>query len=174
MANLVYIATSLDGYIATSDGGLEWLTEIPNPEHNDYGFTEFLARVDAIVMGRNTFDVVLSFGQWPYTRKVFVLSNTLEHVPDHLIGRAEIIFGNPVQIVKDLHQRGYTDLYIDGGQVIQSFLSEGLVDEMIITRVPVLLGDGIPLFRSLEAPLHFTKVTTEVLSDLLVKSHYFR
>ena len=83
MANYVYIATSLDGFIADKDGGLDWLMEIPNPDKSDYGFAEFMNTVDALLMGRKTFEIVVSFGQWPYTKPVFVLSNSLKEIPDN-------------------------------------------------------------------------------------------
>jgi dihydrofolate reductase len=174
MVNYVYIATSLDGFIATADGGLDWLMEIPNPEQDDFGFSEFMDKIDAIVMGRNTFEVVHSFGQWAYTKPVFVLSNTLESLPDEYQGRAELLNGDPVIIVKQLDERGYHDLYIDGGNVIQNFLKDDLIDELIITRVSVLLGNGIPLFNDLNQILKFEHKETIVHSKDLVKSHYKR
>ena len=172
MANYIYIATSLDGYIASEDGGLEWLTEFPNPTNSDYGFNDFMQRVDALVMGRNTYEKVLSFGQWPYTKKVFVLSNNLKEIPEELADKVEIISGDIKAVTADLNKKGYVNLYIDGGKVIQSFLKEGLIDEMIITRIPILLGAGIPLFGKLDKPVQFDQVETEILDDLLVKSHY--
>ena len=84
MRNVIYIATSLDGFIAAKDGSIDWLMEIPNPEGSDFGFAEFFENIDAVVLGRNTFESVLSFGQWPYTKPVFVLSNSLKTVPGHL------------------------------------------------------------------------------------------
>src|SRR5512139_253634 len=102
MTNYVYIATSLDGYIASSDGGLDWLHEVPNPEQSDYGYAEFMSGVDAIVMGRNTFETVLTFGSWPYSVPVFVLSNTLEKLPESVAGKAEIIRGDLRQLVDEL------------------------------------------------------------------------
>jgi len=107
MANYVYIATSLDGFIATPDGGLDWLSEIPNPEQSDYGFTRFLNGIDAIVMGRKTFQTVLTFNSWPYNKPVFVLSNTLDTIPKIVADKAEIIKGDLQEIVKLLHDRGY-------------------------------------------------------------------
>lgn len=172
MANYIYIATSLDGYIASEDGGLEWLTEFPNPTNSDYGFNDFMQKVDALVMGRSTYEKVLSFGQWPYTKKVFVLSGKLNEVPEELSGKVEIISGDIKTVTADLNKKGYVNLYIDGGKVIQNFLKEGLIDEMIITRIPILLGAGIPLFGKLDKPVRFDKVETEILDDLLVKSHY--
>lgn len=172
MANYVYIATSLDGYIATEDGGIDWLSEIPNPNNSDYGFNDFIQKIDAIVMGRNTFEKVLSFGQWPYPKKVFILSNKLKKVPEELTDKVEIIAGDIKSVTADLNKRGFLNLYIDGGKTIQSFLKENLIDEMIITRIPILLGSGIPLFGKLEKIIRFDVVETEILDDLLVKSHY--
>lgn len=172
MANYVYIATSLDSYIADKNGGIDWLMNIPNPDRSDYGFNDFMQKIDALVMGKNTFQTVLSLGEWPYNKKVFILSNTLNSIPDHLKEKAEIISGKPKEINDYLAERGYKNLYIDGGKVIQSFLEEDLIDEIIITRIPVILGDGIPLFGKLEKPINFSEVRTEVLSKLLVKTYY--
>ena len=172
MKNYVYIATSLDGYIATEDGSVDWLSEIPNPNDSDYGFNDFIQGVDAIVMGRKTFEKVLSFGQWPYTKKVFVLSSKLKEVPKEVTDKAEIIAGDIKDITADLNKKGFMNLYIDGGKTVQSFLREGLIDEMIITRIPILLGSGIPLFGKLDKAIRFDEVETEILDELLVKSHY--
>ncbi len=174
MANFIYIACSLDGYIATEDGGIEWLMEIPNPEESDFGFVEFISSIDALVMGRNTYEKVLSFGEWPYTKPVFVLSNSLNDVSEELVDKAFIVKGALKNVLNQLKNEGYNNLYIDGGKVIQSFLKEDLIDEMIITSVPVLLGSGIPLFGKLVAKLHFKHIKTEVLNDMLVKNHYVR
>lgn len=174
MPNFVYIAASLDGFIATPDGGIGWLEEVPNPDGGDFGFADFLARVDAVVMGRKTFEKVLTFGEWPYNLPVFVATTTMRAVPRGLDGKAAIVSGRPAEIVATLDSRGYRSLYIDGGRLIQSFLAEDLVDELIVTRVPILLGHGIPLFGTLDRPVHFQHVGTEVLNDHLVKSRYRR
>ncbi|KAF0139961.1 MAG: bifunctional deaminase-reductase domain-containing protein [Stygiobacter sp.] len=174
MPNIVYIATSLDGFIAKKDGGIDWLLETPNPEGSDFGFSEFMKSVDAIVMGRNTFELVLTFGKWLYTKPVFVLSNTLQSVPKNVTDRAEILSGNPESIIKELNSRGYKNFYIDGGITIQKFLDQELIDELIITRIPILLGDGIPLFAGLTKEQNFEHLNTEVYNNSLVKSHYKR
>ena len=174
MANYVYIATSLDGFIAASDEGLEWLEAIDNPEQSDYGYSEFIKSIDSIVIGRNTFKQVLTFGQWVYNKPVFVLSNSLKKLPEHLLGKAEIVCGDIKELITQLNQKGYNNLYIDGGRVIQSFLQEDLIDEMIITRVPIILGKGIPLFGELEKHLQFRHKKTEIYNNTLVKSHYIR
>jgi dihydrofolate reductase len=174
MTNSVYVATSLDNFIASREGGLEWLNEVPNPGQSDYGFAEFMSRIDAVVMGRNTFETVIAFDSWPYPVPVFVLSASLKTLPEKVAGKAEIIHGDPRDLVKQLNERGYRNLYIDGGRTIQRFLQEDLIDEMIITRVPVLLGEGIPLFGNLEKSLEFRLERTEQLNDDLVKSTYSR
>lgn len=174
MANFVYIATSIDGFIATEDGGVEWLENVPNHDGSDLGFADFTARIDALVMGRKTYEKVLDFGQWPYEKPVFVLSNSLKSVPENLEGKADIVSGEIVSVIETLRSRGFQNLYIDGGKVIQSFLSQDLIDELIITRLPVLLGKGIPLFAELDEPLHFTHLSTKVLCDSLVQSRYIR
>ncbi len=148
--------------------------EIPNPEQSDYGYAELLKSIDAIVMGRNTFEKVLTFGQWVYDKPVFILSNSLTKLPEHILGQAEIIRGDIKQLITQLNQKGYKNLYIDGGRVIQSFLQEDLIDEMIITLVPILLGKGIPLFGQLEQHLRFRHKTTEIYNNTLVQSHYTR
>jgi len=174
LANIVYIATSLDGFIATKDGNLDWLDEIPNPDRSDFGFTEFMSNIDALIMGRITFEKVLTFDFWPYDKPVFVLSNTLSEVPDNYINKATIIKGNLNELIHRLHIDGYESFYIDGGKTIHNFLKEDLIDELIITKIPVLLGDGIPLFSSLNRSIKFKHKKTEVYNDSLVKSHYIR
>lgn len=174
MTNYVYIATSLDGFIATPDGGLDWLFDIPNPDQSDYGYSEFMGGIDAIVMGRNTFEKVLTFSDWPYNKPVFVLSNSLTAVPEPIVAQAEIVKGDIKSLVNQLHQRGYQNLYVDGGKIIQSFLKADLIDEMIITRVPILLGNGLPLFGQLDQSIKFNYKKTEVYDNTLVKSFYIR
>lgn len=174
MANYVFIAATLDGFIATPDGGIDWLEDAPNPEGSDFGYSEFVSRVDGILLGRATFEKVLTFEQWPYTKPVFVLTNTLESVPHFLEGKAQIVSGPLADIISSLRLQGFENLYIDGGQVIQSFLREDLIDELIVTRFPKLLGKGIPLFGDLDRIMDFSHVETEVIENYLVKSHYRR
>ena len=174
MTNYVYLAISIDGYIAGPDGNLEWLNNIPTPQQNDYGYSEFIKHIDAIVIGKNTFQKVLTLGNWPYRKPVFVLSNNLKEIPENLIGKVEIITGEITTVNIDLIKQGFKNLYIDGGQTIHSFLKEDLIDEIIITKVPILLGDGIPLFHKLDKQLKFKHVKTEIYNNNLVKSHYIR
>lgn len=174
MPNYVYIAASLDGFIARENGGIDWLTEIPNPDGGDFGFSKFMENIDAIVMGRNTFETVLTFGEWPYSKPVFVYSTKLKELPGQIKGKGEIVQGAPNEVVSLLNSRGFKNLYIDGGITIQSFLNAGLIDELIITRIPVLLGRGIPLFGEAHNEQKFIHRRTEILNDMLVKSHYIR
>ena len=174
MTNYIYIAESIDGFIARENGSIDWLLEIPNPDGSDYGFADFMKNIDALVMGRNTFETVVSMEFWPYEKPVFVLSKSLKNIPADKTGKAEIITGAPAEIVKRLNSRGFNNLYIDGGKTIQSFLKEGLIDEMIITRIPILLGKGIPLFGEIDCAQKFVHAGTEVLNGILVKSHYIK
>jgi len=174
MGNIVYIATSIDGFIARKDGNIDWLMEIPNPENSDYGFSAFMERVDGIIMGRNTFETVMSFSEWPYIKPVFVLSSGLKSVQEKYKGNAEVINGPLDEIVRSLNAKGFINLYIDGGKTIQSFLKQNLIDEMQITRIPIILGSGIPLFTEMELEVKFELVNTEILNKDLVKSIYKR
>lgn len=164
MANYVYLATSLDGYIADKDGGLNWLMEVPMPEDDDLGFSDFLSKVDALVMGRNTYEMVLSFGQWPYDIPIYVLSNTLQSLDPNFTNKATLIKGTPSEIIKHLAQKGHNNLYIDGGKTIQGFLKENLIDEMIITVIPKILGEGISLYERGSDLKKFKTYKTELLS----------
>jgi dihydrofolate reductase len=172
--NYVYIATSIDGYIATKSGDTEWLHELPNPNNSDYGYSEFIANIDALIMGRNSFEKVRTFETWPYDKKVFVLTNTLTEIPKDLIGKVEFISGKLDHILSSVHSQGFHNLYIDGGLVIQQFLEHDMIDELIITRIPILLGSGIPLFGELSKPLRFIHKETTVYDGAIVKSHLTR
>ena len=175
MTNIVYIATSLDGYIADKDNGLDWLNCVPNPHQDDMGFVDFMNSIDALVMGRNTFETVCGFDvPWPYNKPVFVLSNTLKSVPEKALGKAELISGSLSDVVAALKEKGHERLYIDGGKVVQSFMAEDMIDELIISRIPVVLGGGIPLFGSLPELQMFQHISTDVKVGAIVQSHYHR
>ena len=174
MSNYVFVATTLDGFIADKDGGIEWLTEVPNPNKIDYGYAELMKNTDALVMGRSTFEKVLTFGEWFYTKPVFVLSNSLTRIPENLEGKVEIVKGDIQDVVQKLNQQGHKRLYVDGGKLIQGFLKEDLIDELIINKIPILLGKGIPLFGDIDQKLKFKHMKTEVFNDSLVMSYYLR
>jgi len=172
MPNIVYIAASIDGYIAREDGNIDWLSEIP--DESDYGFFDFMKRIDGMIMGRKTFETVQAFDKWFYTKPVFVLSNSLDKITGNFSEKAELVKGNIKQVLESLAERGIRTLYIDGGKTIQSFLQQDLIDEMIITRIPILLGRGIPLFEKNDSELRFQHSSTETYTNGLVKSHYVR
>ncbi len=170
----VFIACSLDGFIAGKDGSLEWLASVNSPEGGDFGYGDFMKTVDAIVMGRKTFETVLGFGEWPYGVPVFVLSDTLASLPENLKGKAGLLRGPVSSIPATLAARGFASLYVDGGSTIRAFLREGLIDEMTVSTVPVLLGDGIPLFGETGAHAWFEVESSARLSPLLCQTRYRR
>ena len=166
----VFIATSLDGFIARADGALDWL---PAGGGEPHGYDEFIATVDAIVIGRKTFETVLGFDQWPYgTTPVVVLSSHPAALTAPAGARCDFMRGDPPEIVARLKARGMKHLYVDGGMTIQRFLEAGLIQRMIITRIPVLLGCGIPLFGALSHDIRLDHVTTRSFSSGMVQSEY--
>ncbi|HEU4789190.1 MAG TPA: dihydrofolate reductase family protein [Flavobacterium sp.] len=173
MKTTAYIGTSLDGFIARKDGEIDWLTQFENQEINQ-SYTEFINEIDAIVIGRGTFEKVLTFPTWFYQQKVFVLSTQIKEIPNNLKEKVTLLSMEPKELLHYLSNEGYSNIYVDGGKVIQSFLKENLLNELIITRVPVLIGKGIPLFGPLYKDLSFKHIQTKVYSNGLVKSHYER
>lgn len=175
MSNIVYVGCSIDGYIADKNEGLEWLNSVPNPGSDDCGWNDFMSRMDAIVMGRKTFEKVCSFDcDWPYKMPVFVLSNSMKSVPENYADKVEMVNGNLKEIVKKLNEKGFKNLYIDGGVTIQSFLKEDLIDELIISVIPILLGGGFPLFSEMEKSQSYEYVETKVFLNQIVQNHYKR
>jgi len=165
-----FIAASVDGFIARANGALDWL---PGDDVEEHGYDEFMATIDAYVMGRGTFDVVLGFGGWPFAKTmVFVATN--RPLPEGLPADARIqaVSGSPAEIVAAAADRGFERLYVDGGKIIQQFLRAGLIQRMIITRIPVLLGSGIPLFGELPSDIRLRHVRTRSFPSGLVQSEY--
>ena len=173
--NIVFIARSLDGYIAGKNGELDWLHSVPNPDNGDMGYKELIEEIDAVVMGRTTFEVVRGFGgEWPYTKHVFVLSNTLESVPENLRSQVSLAKGTTYEVLNHIHEKGFGTLYIDGGRTVQEFLKEDLIDELRITTIPVLLGGGFPLFGDLASPLELEHVQSKLYLNQIVQNRYRR
>ena len=170
----VFIATSLDGYIARPDGDVSWLEDIePLEDGNDAGYGAFFGAIDVLVMGRGSFEKVLTFEPWPYGDKpVIVLSKSLTEVPEALRGTVRIEALPPQALLEKLSQDGYKHVYLDGGNVIQSFLWEGLVDDMVLTTVPVLLGAGRPLFGHLDKDIKLRLVACQSWPNGMVQSTY--
>ena len=165
----VFVGTSLDGFIARPDGALDFLDAGGNEPH---GYEEFMASVDALVIGRHTFETVLGFGGWAYGKKpVFVLSSRpLPPTPAGAV--VERLTGEPAAIVAQLEARGVKHAYVDGGITIQRFLQAGMIQRLIVTRVPVLIGSGIPLFGSLPRDIPLRHVATRQYRGGLVQSEY--
>ncbi len=169
----VFIAVSLDGYIARQDGDIDWLLQRDDPTE-DHGYTAFIADKEWIMMGRGSYEKVLTFKEWPYDRPVLVLSRQLADtpVPEALKGKVQFSRLTPKDVLNDLAAQNVQRVYLDGGQVIQSFLREGLVADIVITTVPVLLGSGKPLFGSLSRDINLTLLSSRSFPSGLVQSHY--
>ena len=165
----------MDGFIADENGGLEWLDMVPNPNNEDMGYYVFMDKIDALVMGRTTFETVIGFDvDWPYKKPVFVLSSSLGEIPNSHQGKAFLVNGTLEEVLEQIHSQGHHSLYIDGGKTIQGFLKEDLIDELIITVLPVLLGGGFPLFGSMKDKLEFELIESKVHLGQLVQLHYKR
>lgn len=165
----VFVGTSLDGFIARTSGDLDFL---PPGGGEPHGYDEFMATVDALVIGRKTFEAVLTFDKWPYGDKpVFVLSTRplAPAPPDAVVERMS---GAPADVVSQLAARGISHIYVDGGITIQRFLEAGLIQRLVITRVPVLIGTGIPLFGAVTRDIVLRHVATRHYASGLVQSEY--
>lgn len=168
MKATVFVGMSVDGFIARRDGRFDFLPDEPEP----HGYEEFMASVDTLVMGRNTFELVLSFGSWPYpkTKRVVVLSSRPVALPEGQ--NVEQMSGDPGEIVAKLEAKGAKHLYVDGGDTVQRFLRAGQIDRLILTRVPVLIGEGIPIFGALPHDVKLRHVATRTFPSGLVQSEY--
>jgi dihydrofolate reductase len=166
----VFVGTSVDGFIARKNGALDFL---PPGGGEPHGYDEFMATVDALVIGRNTFETVLAFPSWPYgDKRVVVLSSRRIDFSGVRGAAVEQMAGAPAEIVAKLAGRGVQHIYVDGGITIQEFLRAGLVQRLTITRVPVLIGEGVPLFRSLPKDIRLRHAATQAYASGLVKSEY--
>jgi len=168
----VYIASSLDGYIAGTKGEIEWLHDpayaLPG---EDFGYSDFMQSFDVIAMGKNTFEKVLEFSEWPFAgKRVVVLSRSLAALPAGV--SAELSHEPPAALVARLRADGAGRVYVDGGRLISSFLAAGLVTDLTLTRIPVLFGEGLPLFSSLPGRLQLKHFSTRSWSNSFVQSCY--
>ena len=166
----VFVGTSVDGFIARHNGDFDFL---PAGGGEPHGYAEFIATVDVLVIGRNTFDKVLSLKEWPYDdmRVVVLSSRELDSSAVRNL-RVERMSGPPSEIVSRLSESGAQHAYVDGGITVQQFLRAGLVQHLTITRVPVLIGQGIPLFGSLPHDVQLRHISTQAYASGLVKSEY--
>ncbi len=174
----VFIAVSLDGFIARPDGGIDWLSNdehgTPDQKGEDYGCAAFMARMDGIVMGRASFETVAGFATWPYPQPVIVLSGSLRQadLPGRLRRKVRLMSGNPREVLGTLAGEGWARAYVDGGETIRRFLRAGCIADMVITRLPVLIGRGRPLFGPVESDLWLTHAGTHSYAGGLVQSRY--
>lgn len=173
MKTIVYIGTSLDGFIARTNGDFDWLSQFANDEAVR-AYEELTNRIDAIVIGRGTYEKVLTFPSWPYGKKVFVLSSSITEAPPEISNKVTFLSMPPAALINHLARMRYSTIYIDGGKVIQDFLKEDLVNELIISKAPILIGSGIPLFGYLDHDIAFEHTRTEICSNGLVRSYYIR
>jgi dihydrofolate reductase len=168
----VFIATSLDGFIARANGDLDWLPVPDGAGGEDYGYADFMATIDTLVMGRATYEKGLTFDTWPYAkRKVVVLTSRPLPTPPESVN-VDTMAGDPRDIVRTLGEQGAQGLYIDGGVTIRRFLDAGLIQRLIITTIPVLIGDGLPLFGKLSRDIRLEHVDTRHWPNGLVQSEY--
>jgi dihydrofolate reductase len=166
----VFIGMSVDGFIARKNGALDFLEEGGGEPH---GYQEFFASVDALVIGRGTFETVLTFPEWPYEQKrVVVLSSRTLDLSGVKGGVVEQMSGDPAEIVRKLEASGAKHAYVDGGVTVQRFLRAGLIQRLTITRVPVLIGEGIPLFGSLPHDVKLRPIGTKQHASGLVQTEY--
>lgn len=169
----VFIATSLDGFIARPDGSLDWLISRDNPEE-DHGYESFISGMDAILMGRGTFETARRFPEWPYSLPVLVLSTQLAGRPPEpgLQGQVTVLDLSPAAAMAELGRQGHRRVYVDGGRIVQSFLRAGLVHDLTITTAPVLIGQGRPLFGTLVEDVPLVHLQTRAFPSGLVQTRW--
>ena len=162
----------MDGFIARKNGDIDWLnTAGENGE--DHGYREFISSIDLLVMGRHTYEKVLTFDSWPFKdKKVIVLSTGSPHLPEELSDKVQVLNQSPRDLLNTLSGYGVKHIYLDGGKTIQQFLKEGLVDEMTITTIPILIGEGLPLFGSLDQDMKFQLISSKYFKNGFVQSKY--
>ena len=179
----IYIATSADGYIATIDGKVDWLqtaenqTKIDIANHDDMGFNRFINSIDCMIMGRKCMETIanmnLTSKQWPYGNiPITVLSQTLKNSPQNIRNKVEIYSGEIPALIEKLTQQGYKHAYIDGGEIITAFINLKLIEEMIITQAPVLLGEGISLFGKLNQRIKLENAEATAFKNNFIQTRY--
>lgn len=166
----VFCGVSVDGFLARPNHSLDFLR---TGEQEPHGFEEFYESVDVVVIGRKTFEVVLTFGKWVYGKKpVIVLSSGRPDFSSVDSGVVEQMSGKPADVARQLEARGFKHAYIDGGITIQRFLADGVIDRLVITRVPVLIGAGIPLFGPVPHDIVLRHIATRCYNGGLVQTEY--
>lgn len=182
MKSSVFIATSMDGFIAKNDGSVDWLHTAGNPEADmgdqaDMGFADFMASVDCMIMGRKCMEMISSMNltpeQWPYgDTRIIALSNTLKEAPENVKDKVEMYSGDLNDLIAALESDGFNHAYIDGGKTIQAFINLGLINEMTITRAPVLLGEGLPLFGKINRDIKLEQTQSTVFANDFIQEKF--
>ena len=170
----VFIAVSLDGFVAREDHAIDWLTKQETGDE-DLGFAGFMDSVDGIVMGRGSFLNVLSFGvEWPYPKPVIVMSKTLsqDDIPEELTGMVRLSKLEPDELMRSLQEDGWARAYVDGAKLVQSFIRGGLIQDLVLTTIPILIGSGIKLFGEIDADIDLELEDVAAFKGGLVQSHY--
>lgn len=178
----VFIAVSVDGFIARENGNVDWLqtsenTNVDMSDNPDMGFQAFFNTVDCMIMGRGCMEMISSMEltpeQWPYgDTPIYVLSTTLTALPDNVSAKMKIYSGDITALIQQLDSEGFGHAYIDGGKTVQSFLNAQLITDICMTRVPILLGQGKPLFGPTEGDIHLTAANSEAFANDFVQTSY--
>ena len=167
-----YLGMSLDGFIAGPNDELDWLEQVDKLEGEDFGYAEFMGSVDALIMGRRTFETIANLGVgWPYPLPVIVMSSSVTELPAEF-AQCEVSANTPAAMISEAESRGWSKLYIDGGQLVASFLNEGLLDELIVSVLPVALGSGISLFAGLDGSQWLNHQSTRTFDNGMVQLRY--
>lgn len=169
----VFMASSLDGFVARQDNSLDWLMKY-GVDENDHSFEEFTKNIDVLVMGSGTFKTVLGFEQWPYKMPVYVLSSRLtqDDIPQSLQKQVTIKALNPKELMKFLYEKGLKKAYIDGGKLVQSFINDGLIKEITLTQIPILIGKGKRLFGELDKDIDLELINSKPMKFGFIQNHY--
>jgi dihydrofolate reductase len=169
----IFMAMSLDGFVAREDFGLDWLMK-QKTDGEDHGHETFMESIDGLVMGSGSFRTLLTFDAWPYEKPVIVLSKTLKlnDIPKELRDRVSISEKTPRRVMASLSEQGWRRAYIDGGKIIQSFLRDGLVADMTVTIVPILIGTGKRMFGELDADIDLRLLETKAFPSGLITTRY--
>lgn len=169
----IYIATSLDGFVARKDHSLDWLMK-QDTMGEDMGYDAFIGHMDGLVMGAGSYRTVAEFDDWPYQKPVVVMSSTLTEadLPARLKGKVRFTTLSPAALMTELAANGWTRAYVDGGRLIQSFIREGLIEDLVVTVVPILIGEGMSLFGSVKKDVDLDMVSTQSFKCGMVQTHY--
>jgi dihydrofolate reductase len=168
-----FVGVSLDGFIARKNGDTDFLIDRHDRKDEDYGYRKFMNKIDVVFVGRKTYEMALTFKEWPYKgKRVFVLSDGTPEIPESLGSDVMVMHGNPKDLVELFSVGSYTRIYVDGGNTIQRFIAVGKLNEITITTVPVLIGEGIPLFGSLAKDIRLSQITTHVFDNGYVQTRY--